>query len=143
MKSRFTLVVAAHLLLIKGKHILLQRRYNTGYEDGKYSLPAGHSEGAETITQALAREISEEIGIKTIDPTCVHVMHRLTNREQIDFFFKVEKWVGKPRILETQKADHLEWFTLTDLPENTTPYVKKAIEYFKKNIYYSEFGWDT
>ena len=38
--ERFKLVVAVHLLLIENKKILLLRRFNTGYEDGNYSVVA-------------------------------------------------------------------------------------------------------
>lgn len=38
--ERFKLVVAVHLILIKNGKILLLRRYNTGYEDGNYSVVA-------------------------------------------------------------------------------------------------------
>lgn len=42
MSSRFTTVVAVHLILIKENQVLLARRFNTGYEDGNFSVPAGH-----------------------------------------------------------------------------------------------------
>ena len=38
----FTAPVAAHLLLDKDVRILMLRRYNTGYEDGNYSVDVGH-----------------------------------------------------------------------------------------------------
>ena len=53
MTERFELRSAVHLLLIRGGQVLLLRRQNTGYEDGNYSVIAGHlngreEEGAET-----------------------------------------------------------------------------------------------
>lgn len=32
--ERFKVITAVHLILIENNKILLQRRYNTGYEDG-------------------------------------------------------------------------------------------------------------
>jgi 8-oxo-dGTP pyrophosphatase MutT (NUDIX family) len=46
--TRFKLVPEAHLFLLYGDRILLLRRRNTGYEDGSYSVVAGHMEDSET-----------------------------------------------------------------------------------------------
>jgi len=50
--NRFTLPVAVHLFLLRGNEVLLLRRFNTGYEDGNYSVPAGHLEGGVMICAA-------------------------------------------------------------------------------------------
>ena len=62
-KERLKAVPASYLVPIKDGKILLLRRLNTGYEDGKYSLPAGHVETGENFTQCVVREMKEEIGI--------------------------------------------------------------------------------
>ena len=46
--ERFKVITAVHLILIENNKILLQRRYNTGYEDGNYSVVAGHVEENES-----------------------------------------------------------------------------------------------
>ena len=46
--ERSELVPESHLLLIRDHRILLLRRRNTDYEDGKYSVIAGHMENGET-----------------------------------------------------------------------------------------------
>ena len=56
MRDRFKMIASSYLLLIRDGKILLSRRYKTGYEDGKYSLPAWHIEKNETSTEGGMRE---------------------------------------------------------------------------------------
>jgi 8-oxo-dGTP diphosphatase len=143
-KERFKLVVVPHLILMKDDQVLLTRRYNTGYEDGKYGLVAGHLDGNETVTAAMIRETKEETGIdiKPEDLEVVHAMHRKSGREDIDFFYICKKWTGTPEILEPNKCDDLSWHSLDHLPENTLAYITFALNQYQKGSIYSEFGWD-
>jgi ADP-ribose pyrophosphatase YjhB (NUDIX family) len=76
--ARFKLVPESHLLLIRDDRILLLRRRNTDYEDGKYSAIAGHMEDGETAREAICREAHEEAGIELApaDLEFAHVVHR-------------------------------------------------------------------
>jgi 8-oxo-dGTP pyrophosphatase MutT (NUDIX family) len=143
--NRFTMIASSYLIFIKNGKIFLSRRYNTGYEDGKYSLPAGHIENGETLTEGGAREAHEEIGIqlKPQDLKLVHVMHRTYMDIRMDFFFEADSIDQKPVNKEPGKCDDLRWFPLTKLPSNTIPYIRHAIECYQKKIIYSEFGWGT
>jgi len=150
-KQRFKLVATAHLLLVKDKKILLIQRKNTLYYDGYYGVPAGHIDGKETVTTTMLREAKEEINVKLkkINLNLVHVMHRIgaiTDKdpeyhERLDFFFQTKYWQGKPKNMEPEKCDDLNWFDVNNLPENTIPYIKQAIENIQKGIVYSESGW--
>jgi 8-oxo-dGTP diphosphatase len=141
MRARFP--VAVHLFFLRDDQILLLRRFNTGYEDGKYSVVAGHLEAGETVTQAAIREAREEAGVTLApdDLQVVLVMNRKSEDERIDFFVVVRRWAGEITNTEPLKCDHLAWFPLASLPQNTVPYVKYAIERYLEGSYYSEFGW--
>jgi 8-oxo-dGTP pyrophosphatase MutT (NUDIX family) len=138
--ERLKLKVAVYLLLIKDNKILLLRRYNTGWNDGNYSLPAGHLDPNETVTNALLRESFEEIGVTLSSENIklVHTMHRIAS-SYIDLFFVAEKWNGEITNVEPNKCDDLKWFDLCDLPPNMVLSVKSAIEKYKAGELFSDF----
>lgn len=142
MRSKFP--VAVHLFFQRGQEILFLRRYHTGYEDGSYSVVAGHVEAGESVTQAAAREALEEVGVSIHpdDLQVVHVMNRKSEDERIDFFVTVQKWEGEIDNHEPHKCDDLSWFSLEHLPENLIPYIRHALDCYQKGIPYSEFGWE-
>lgn len=137
------MIASAYLLLIHRRKILLLRRKNTGYKDGYYSLPAGHIEDNESLTDGGTREFFEEIGIRfnPKDLTLVHVMHRKEDDIRMDFFFTGNIDGQKPFNKEPEKCDDLRWFSLSSLPDNTISYIAYAIRSYLKHIYFSEFGW--
>ena len=140
----FLAPVAVHLLLIQDGKILMLRRYNTGYEDGNYSLVAGHIDGGEQLKTAMIREAQEEAGI-TISPEhleVVGVMHFREQEEYVSFFLHASRYSGEIINVEPHKCDDLSWFDLDDLPPNTIPYVRRAIQNYRNREWFFSFGWN-
>jgi 8-oxo-dGTP diphosphatase len=145
--ERFRAVVAVHLLLLRDEAVLLLRRANTGYEDGNFSVVAGHLDGNETARQAMVREALEEAGIivAPADLRFVHVMHRKEldeADERIDLFFAATRWQGEPEIGEPEKCSELRWAALDALPATMVPYVRMALDNSRQHQAYAEF-WPT
>lgn len=116
------------------------RRQNTGWGDGDYDLVAGHIDGQETLQTALAREASEEAGI-TVNPNdadFMHLLHYVGDTEYMYVFFKVEKWQGTPKIMEPEKCGDINWFPLSELPENLAPITKDVLQKYKDGVLYSD-----
>lgn len=145
--QRFQLNAAVHLFLIQNNRVLLLRRANTGYQDGNYSVVAGHLDGGEDIISATVREASEEIGIQIMPAALrvVGVMHRNAESahddERVDFFVATTEWTGQPANREPDKCDELRWATIDHLPVNTVPYVRRALENYRQGIWFDSFGW--
>jgi len=141
--ERFKLTSAVHLFLIRDGKVLLLRRFNTGYEDGKYSVIAGHLEGDEEIRTAAIREAQEEVGIEIspVDLEVVGVMHRKSTDERIDFFLAAISWSGEITNKERDRCDQLAWFDLDELPENVIPYVGRALDIYRRGNWFDSFGW--
>lgn len=135
---------ASYIVLMRDNKVMLQRRCNTGFEDGNYGLISGHVDKGETFTKALIREVSEEAGItlRPDDLHVVHVMHRKScNSERVDVFFVARSWQGEPKNMEPHKCDDMSWFDMENLPDNTIAYIKFALDQIKNKIFYSEHGW--
>jgi 8-oxo-dGTP diphosphatase len=149
--ARLMMPVAVHVFVVRdgprGGRILLLRRANTGYEDGNYSVPAGHLDGGETVIEAAAREAREEAGIE-IDASVAHVvgaMHRRAEaqHERIDFFVEATVWAGEIANREPHKCDELAWFDLDALPANIVPYVREGIAAYLRGEWFISFGWEA
>ncbi len=99
--------VAAGLILRPDGQLLMGQRPEGKPWSGWWELPGGKLEPGETVLQALARELQEEIGIRVTEAwpwvTYVHAYPQTTVRLS---FCQVTGWEGEPRSLENQR---LEW----------------------------------
>ncbi len=135
--------VCAYLILRKNNEVLLLLRKNTGYCDGQYGLVSGHVEDGEPATAGMIREAKEEAGIELLPSQLrvVHILHRYSNRQNVDIFFECTSWAGEVVNQEPEKCAALEFLPLANLPSNTIPYIARALEAAENGICYSEEGW--
>ena len=141
MRAMFPTTI--HLFFFRDDHVLLLRRFNTGFRDGEYSVPAGHLDGGETVLQAGVREAKEEAGVDVAldDLIFSSVMHRMDGEERVDFFVSVAHWYGEVFNAEPERCDDLSWFPLSALPANTIPYIRRALDNHAHGTRFDEFGW--
>ena len=146
MPDKFKLIATVHIFLTNNEdEVLLLRRFNTGYEDGNYSVIAGHIDGNEEVKAAAIREAKEEAGIE-IRPSeieVVGVMHRKGEDERVNFFLATSRWNGSIVNAEPDKCDDLSWHSFHELPVNMVPYVRRALEYYRKGKCFDSFGWKS
>lgn len=142
MKERHKIIPASYLILKENEKILLTRRFNTGYFDGWYGVPAGHVEKGELPQDCIVREAQEEVGIALLkdNVTLVHTMYRVQDKEEnrVDFFFLAEKWSGEIKNMEPHKCDDIGWYSLSNLPKNLTPHTRVALLALGKGEIYTE-----
>ncbi|AOZ94121.1 NUDIX hydrolase [Paenibacillus crassostreae] len=136
---------AVHLLFYRNENeVLLLKRQNTGFEDGKWSVVAGRIDGNEEVIEAAIREAKEESGVD-IEPSqleLVGVMHRKnTDSEWIDFYLKVESWSGEISNCEPHKCEELTWFKVNEMPENMISYIRTAINKNHDQMWFESYGW--
>ncbi|MFC4811661.1 NUDIX hydrolase [Paenibacillus sp. GCM10023250] len=135
---------AVHLLFYRGDRVLLLKRINTGFEDGKWSVVAGRIDGDEEVKAAAIREAKEEAGvtIRPEDLEVVGVMHRKNvSSEWIDFYLKVEAWSGEITNMEPHKCEELAWFSLRELPGEMIGYIRTAVGKDHGTMWFESMGW--
>lgn len=147
--QRASAIPSSYLILVRGGDVLLSQRANTGYYDGHFGLISGHVEERETFTEAVIREALEEAGIQLEVPdlSVCHFMQRFEGsnavgfNQRVDVFFRAERWKNQIVNKEPEKCERLEWFALPQLPGNTIPYIRSALESMRDTRVYSEFGY--
>lgn len=144
IEHSFMVHITTQLLLIQDNKVLLMKRKNTGYEDGKYGSIGGHLEKNEDFKSSLIREAKEEINInlkrQNLEFVCMIHSKGITDN-YVNFFFTCNKYSGNINNNEVNKCSELKWFDLDNLPTNIIEIEKRAIENFKNNNYLIEYGW--
>ena len=139
--TRFAVVPAAYLLLLRGEgvdlEVLLQLRGpGTKYKPGHWATAAaGHVELGETVFAAAAREAQEELGIRVepADVTPLCAMQRTLPgvsdpvEQRVDFFLTTRTWTGDPSVREPEKCTALAWHRPSALPEPMVPHERALL----------------
>lgn len=135
---------SVHILFYRNEEVLLLKRQNTGFADGKWSVVAGRMDGNEEVIAAAIREAKEEAGVD-IEPSeikVVGVMHRKnTSSEWFDFYLLVNSWKGEITNVEPHKCEELRWFHVKELPDNIIPYIRSAVERSHEQMWFESHGW--
>ena len=118
--------VAAGIIL-QGDKVLLAKRPSHVHMGGLWEFPGGKLEANESLTDALARELKEEIGIdvSACEPF-MQVSHDYPDKQVLLDFCKVTEFTGEPKGLEQQQVSWVPLIQLSDyaFPEANLPVVK-------------------
>ncbi|MBL7021731.1 NUDIX domain-containing protein [Patescibacteria group bacterium] len=96
----------------------------------KWNLPGGRMEKGESPWDAVVREVKEETGLDVKVKKLVNVYSK-PNAEDISFDFECEVVGGK--LITTDEADKVEYFSPENLPLNTLLRHRVGIEDFMNN----------
>lgn len=146
MKERYKTPSAVFAIFIKENQVLLQKRQNTGYMDGYYDFAAsGHVEQNESMTDALIREVREELAVDISRDVIEFgtLMHK--HEENIVYyngFFIIWNSSYDFKINEPEKCSELKWADMNHLPEKLIFDRRLALQNIFKKIPYSEIGWN-
>jgi len=129
---------AVFVVLERDAEIFLLRRANTGWNDGKWTLPSGHVDGGEGVRAGGVREAEEEAGViiqeDDLEFLFVHYVHDIYT----NFYFKALTWKGEPVLNEPHLASEIGWFPKDDLPPDTIRHVREMFENLDNGIQFSD-----
>jgi 8-oxo-dGTP diphosphatase len=107
--------VAAGILRDARGRILIAERVGGGPFQGMWEFPGGKIAVDESATDALARELDEELGIVLLETEhFMYVEHAYPDRAVSIDFFLVSGWKDHPRGIEGQRLLWVEASALTD-----------------------------
>ena len=117
-------------VILKGQQVFLTQRLKEAHQGGKWEFPGGKVEAEETVTQALARELKEEVAIDVL--TCqplIIIEHDYGDKKVLLEVFVVDNFLHEPNAQEGQQQG---WFSLNELsalnfPEANTAIVKALL----------------
>lgn len=131
--------VSVNLILKKGQRVLLMRRFNTGWNDGKYALMGGHVEDNENPVDAVLREAKEELGLTLRAENLTYKMTMPVYPDHIYIYFECENFDGTPVNNEPNECDDIQFFDIDSIPKNIIEADKQAL----KDIYAKLSTFDT
>src|SRR6186997_2578153 len=96
--------------LVEGCQVLLcHRSPGRRWHPDVWDLPGGHVELGETPTEALKRELLEELGVSV--HSLSHRLDRICTPEFEMDIWQVTRWDGTPANLVPEEHDAIAWFT--------------------------------
>ena len=94
------IAVVAALIVKEGKLLIAQRPVGK-HMAGKWEFPGGKIEKGETPEQALERELSEELGVRTKTGRIYHAIHHsYPEKEILLLFYRSRLLEGEPSPIE-------------------------------------------
>lgn len=100
----YRLQVVAGILIDKDERVLITERLGDDQFRGMWEFPGGKIVAGESLVQALARELAEEIGVVTNHcEAFMRLEHDYPQRAVCLHFFTIRDWTGEPTGIEGQK----------------------------------------
>lgn len=112
-------------VILRDQQVYICKRPDDKHQGGKWEFPGGKVDAGETVTQALARELDEEVGITVHASSPLTVIrHDYGDKRVLLDVHIVEKFSGEPQGLEGQEG---KWLPAGQLRPEDFPAANVAI----------------
>lgn len=136
--ARHPTFTAVFVLLERdGKYFFLRRK-DTGWNDGKLTLPSGHVDEGQTAKQAAITEAKEEAGIDIVEEDLEFVHAHYVYDNYTNFYFKATKWEGEPILGEPHLSSEIMWIPKDAIPDDVIMHVQHMLEEVEQGRYFSD-----
>lgn len=117
--------VAVGIVFNEHREVLVALRPVHLHQGGLWEFPGGKIETGETILQALARELREEIGIQVLTARpLIQLPYDYTDKKVLLDVYEITAYQGAPTGCEGQT---IQWVAITDLPNLSVPKANQGI----------------
>ena len=107
--------------------LLVKHTYSNGW-----SLPGGGVETAQSTTEAIIRELKEEVGLtcQVVEAICVYHNKSISKRDHV-VIYDAKSWtVDKSHILPKWEISDICWYRLDELPKELYPCTRYALDIY-------------
>ncbi|MGY5452110.1 8-oxo-dGTP diphosphatase MutT [Agarivorans sp. MS3-6] len=114
-------------VIVKGEKILLSLRHQQQHQGGKWEFPGGKIEAQESVVEALARELQEELLINIAHDSCeplIRIEHDYGDKRVCLHVYTVKRFSGEPKGAEQQE---IRWVDKAKLADYQFPAANQAI----------------
>lgn len=101
------------IIIKNGKVLAGKRAMWKKYYPGYWDVIGGRVEKGEDLSQALKREVMEEVGLKVFNGKRVGTLDTYNCKH---YYFLVDKWRGKPK--KNHEFSKIEWLDKKSLAKN-------------------------
>lgn len=124
-ESRTAIHVAVAVIVNERQQVLVTLRPEHVHQGGLWEFPGGKLEPGESVTQALAREIAEELGVQIgYKEPLIRIQHDYPDKSVLLDVWRVEQFSGEPQGLEGQPV---QWRDIASLDVKDFPQANRAI----------------
>lgn len=126
--------IGVGIMIFKDGKVLLAKRKGSVCP-GEYAFPGGHLEYMESFEDCARREIKEECGIEVTNIRFQYIANtkKYSPKHYINIGLIADWQSGNPEILEPEKSEEWEWYSLDNLPQPMLELCRIAFECYKND----------